>query len=93
MRVHKVYFAIALSIAVIGLLLLSVWAPWHQVYPDNSHRVVAMPRAPLWSHSNLPGARVNLGRLLLEAAIILAIAGIVAGIGRSTRTRLPAPKP
>lgn len=92
MRVHQVYFAIAVSIAIIGLLLLTVWAPWHQVYPDDPHKVVAMARIPLWSHSDLPGARVNAGELLLEAAIILAIALMIARIGRGTRSTLQLPK-
>jgi hypothetical protein len=89
MQVHKVYFGAAASLALIGLLLLSVCAPWHQVYPTDSHRVVSMPRAPLWSHSDIPGAGVNIERFLLEAVIILAVAAVVAKIGRSTQTKPP----
>jgi len=91
MPVHKVYFGIAVSIAVIGLLLLCVWSPWHQVQPG-AHNAVPMPRAPIWSHSDLPGASVNAGKWLLEAAIILVIAGLIVRIGQNTRTKLPPPK-
>jgi hypothetical protein len=90
MQVHKVYFGVAASLALIGLLLLSVYAPWHQVDPTDSHRVVvSLPRAPFWSHSDIPGAGVNIERLLLEAVIILAVAAVIAKIGRSTQTKPP----
>jgi hypothetical protein len=84
MPIHKVYFGIAVSIAVIGLLSLCVWSPWHQVQPGG-HGAVPMPYAPIWSHSDLPGASVNVRQWLLEAALILVIAGMIVKIGQSTR--------
>lgn len=91
MRVHRVYFGIAISVAVVGLLLLCVWSPWHQVQPG-MQSAAPMPRAPIWSHSDLPGASVNAGQWLLEAVMILVIAGLIVKIGQSTRTKLPPPK-
>ena len=92
MQVHKVYFVIAVSIALIGLLALSVWAPWQQISPDDRHHVISLPRAPVWSHSDMPGAAVDLHLYVLDVVIILALAGVIAKMGSATRTRLQPPK-
>jgi hypothetical protein len=92
MPVHKVYFAIALGVVIMGFLLLCLWSPWHQVFPNRSHPIVVLPRAPIWSHPDLPGASINLGQLLLEAAIIVLVAGLIIKIGRGTRSRIVPPK-
>jgi len=92
MKVCQVYFAAAMSVALIGLLSLSIWAPWQQVSDADAHRVVSLPRAPIWAHSDVPGATVNVQLYLIDAIIILAIAGVIVKVGMATRTRVRLPK-
>ena len=92
MPVHKVYFAVALGVVILGLSLLCLWSPWHQILPDGPHAIIALPRAPIWSHPDLPGASINLGQLVLECAVVLAIAGLIVRIGRATRSRIQPPR-
>jgi hypothetical protein len=87
MRVYRIYCCVALGILFIGLSLLCFSAPWSQVHPAAS-KALRMPRAAIWSHSDLPGARLDTGELLVEAALIIAFASIVAKIGLGTRSKL-----
>lgn len=93
MKVSRVYFAAAVSIALIGLLSLSIWAPWQQVSDADAHRVVSLPRAPIWSHSDVPGATVNVQLYLIDTIVVLVIAGVIVKVGMATRTRVRLPKP
>jgi hypothetical protein len=87
MPVHKVYFLAALIVALAGISLLCFWAPWHQVLGNDVRAAVALPRAPIWAHSDFPGASVDFKWWAIEAALVLALAGLILRVGLATRTQ------
>ena len=59
-------------------LLLAAWtglcafAPWQQVHPSDASLVRSLSRAALWTHAydSLPGAKIDLVELLIEATLL-----------------------
>ena len=78
-----------LLVLTVGWTLLCVFAPWQQVHPSDIALVRSLARAPLWTHDydGLPGARVDLFEMLLEATVILVVSGLLLAGFRSLRFR------
>ena len=69
----------------LGWILLCLFAPWQQVHPSNVALVHSLERAPLWTHdyAGLPGARVDLFEMLIEATVVLIVSGLLLAAFRS----------
>jgi hypothetical protein len=65
-----------------GLVLICLFAPWHQSEPSDSGLVIRSGRAPIWTLPRADGASLDLSKFTRECAVVAAVSLLVGILNR-----------
>jgi hypothetical protein len=79
-------YRLALILAVVGVAVCCVWAPWVQVDSAFPAARASLGLAPLWTSrfQNFPGASVDIREFATSVGLLTIVAALV-GLGRAIR--------